>query len=90
MESIWQKNMPELDLPTLDGDKRTDILIIGGGLAGVLCAWFLDKAGADYILALPWSRSQRISAPAMAVVQPHLLNPVVTNRSGVRGLYCPT
>ncbi len=51
MESIWQKNMPELDLPTLDGDKRTDILIIGGGLAGVLCAWFLDKAGADYILA---------------------------------------
>lgn len=50
MDSIWQMTTPQLSLPTLDGDKRTDILIIGGGLAGVLCAWFLDQAGADYIL----------------------------------------
>lgn len=50
MDSIWQTTAPRLSLPTLDGDKHTDILIIGGGLAGVLCAWFLDRAGADYIL----------------------------------------
>lgn len=50
MESIWQRSAPELKLPHLDGNKRTDILIIGGGIAGVLCAWFLDQAGADYLL----------------------------------------
>lgn len=50
MDSIWQRTAPHLDLPALSGGKRTDILIIGGGLAGVLCAWFLDRAGADYLL----------------------------------------
>lgn len=40
--------MPQF--PALKGDKRTDVLIIGGGLCGVLCAWFLDRAGVDYIL----------------------------------------
>lgn len=50
MDSIWQKTAPKLDLPPLKGDKRTDILIIGGGLAGLLCAYFLERAGADYLL----------------------------------------
>ena len=50
MESIWEKTAPQRNFPTLDGDKHTDILIIGGGVAGVLCAWFLDRAGADYML----------------------------------------
>lgn len=50
MESIWQRSAPELKLPSLEGDRRADILVIGGGLAGVLCAWFLEKAGADYLL----------------------------------------
>ncbi len=50
MGSIWEKTSPRLNCPTLDGDKHTDILIIGGGVAGVLCAWFLEQAGADYIL----------------------------------------
>lgn len=50
MESIWQRGAPERSWPVLDGDRRVDTLIIGGGLAGVLCAWFLDRAGADYCL----------------------------------------
>lgn len=50
MESIWEKTAPQRNFPTLDGDKHTDILIIGGGVAGMLCAWFLDRAGADYML----------------------------------------
>lgn len=50
MEYLWTK---EADLPhyaALDGDKTTDVLIIGGGIAGVLCALMLDREGADYIL----------------------------------------
>ena len=50
MESIWPETTA---LPTFDSlkqDLKTDVLIIGGGLAGILCAYMLDKAGVDYAL----------------------------------------
>ena len=48
-KSVWQETkLPEFD--KLHGEKKTDVLIIGGGLSGILCAYFLNKAGADYIL----------------------------------------
>ena len=34
----------------LQGDTKTDVLIIGGGLAGLLCAYELQQAGKDYLL----------------------------------------
>lgn len=40
--------MPEFE--QLKKDIKTDVLIIGGGAAGLLTAYFLDKAGVDYIL----------------------------------------
>ena len=51
MDSIWTKtvNMPQF--PTLEGDIKTDVLIIGGGMAGLLCAHFLQEQGVDYVLA---------------------------------------
>jgi len=36
--------------PALEGDMRTDVLIIGGGLCGLLCAHMLGKAGVRYAL----------------------------------------
>lgn len=50
MNSIWtnQVNMPEFE--HLEGSKKTDVLIIGGGMAGILCAYFLHKAGVNYML----------------------------------------
>lgn len=49
MESLWaQTAMPQF--PRLSGDTDTDILIIGGGIAGVLTAYFLHQSGADYLL----------------------------------------
>lgn len=33
------------------GDVKTDVLIIGGGITGILCAKMLADAGIDYILA---------------------------------------
>lgn len=50
MESVWQQNLDFKHFPALDGDKCTDILIIGGGMAGILCAYFLAKQGVDYML----------------------------------------
>ena len=50
MESIWEKNSQKLSFQPLDGDKKTDVLIIGGGIAGILCAYKLKNAGVDCIL----------------------------------------
>ena len=36
--------------PRLEGDLRTDVLIVGGGLAGLLCAWNMTRAGIDCTL----------------------------------------
>lgn len=41
--------MPQFE--ALDGDIQTDVLIIGGGMAGLLCAWQLQKAGIDCVVA---------------------------------------
>lgn len=50
MDSIWEKNVQMPRFPQLEEDLRTDVLIIGGGLAGVLCAWKLTCAGVDCVL----------------------------------------
>ncbi len=50
-ESIWKKDMEIPQFEPLRGDWKADVLVIGGGMAGVLCAWRLAQAGADCILA---------------------------------------
>lgn len=50
-KSVWTKSVKLPDFNRLDGDKSTDVLIIGGGMCGILCAYFLEQAGVDYILA---------------------------------------
>ena len=50
MESIWQ----DISLPhfrMLDGDISTDVLVIGGGMAGLLCAHRLQQAGVNCLVA---------------------------------------
>lgn len=51
MGSIWQKNVQLPSFPKLNGDVKTDVLIIGGGIAGILTAYFLKQSGVDCILA---------------------------------------
>lgn len=49
MDSIWTEiKRPTFD--TLRTDKSTDVLIIGGGIAGLLCAHKLKRAGIDCLL----------------------------------------
>lgn len=50
MSSIWEKDTRLPQFPTLNGDKKTDVLIIGGGIAGILTAYFLKQNNVDYIL----------------------------------------
>lgn len=52
MSSIWTKDTEEIrpKYKRLEGDIKTDVLIIGGGIAGVLCAHKLKTSGIDCIL----------------------------------------
>lgn len=50
MLSIWSAHLKFKDFPTLDGDKKTDVLVIGGGIAGILCAYKLKQRGVNCIL----------------------------------------
>lgn len=49
MKSVWQET-PLPRFPQLDGDAKTDVLIVGGGIAGILTAYFLHQAGVPYML----------------------------------------
>ena len=49
MKSVWQEtSLPQF--PQLKGDLKTDVLVIGGGIAGVLTAYFLQQNGVKYAL----------------------------------------
>lgn len=50
MESIWQLDAALPEFPLLSGEIKTDVLVIGGGLAGLLTAHCLRKMGVDTIL----------------------------------------
>lgn len=50
MDSIWTQTAELLQFAPLDGDLKTDVLVVGGGLAGLLCAYWLTRAGADCAL----------------------------------------
>ncbi len=50
MDSIWKDTARRVHFDALKGNKSTDVLIIGGGIAGILCAYQLKNAGVDCIL----------------------------------------
>ncbi len=50
MQSVWEENVQKPTFPALEKDIHTDVLIIGGGIAGLLCAYKLQQAGVDYAL----------------------------------------
>lgn len=51
MKSIWNENIEKLNFSRLQGDVKTDVLIIGGGICGIICAYMLKKAGVDCVVA---------------------------------------
>lgn len=50
MNSLWEQTSKSSEFKCLDKDIKTDVLIIGGGMCGVLCAYMLHNAGVNYTL----------------------------------------
>ena len=48
--SVWAQSHKTPEFKELKGDIKTDVLVIGGGIAGILCAFYLKKTGIDCIL----------------------------------------
>ncbi len=49
--SVWEDTEKRIRFAPLRESKSTDVLIIGGGMAGILCAYKLKGAGVDCMLA---------------------------------------
>lgn len=43
MQSLWRQNTTLPQFPTLSGNLKTQAIVIGGGLAGILTAYFLEQ-----------------------------------------------
>lgn len=50
MSSIWFENIELPSFPELKKDIKTDVLIIGGGIAGLLTAYMLHERNVPYVL----------------------------------------
>ncbi len=50
MKSIWNDGVKKYQFEPLNSDIKTDVLIIGGGLCGILCAYMIKEAGVDCAL----------------------------------------
>lgn len=49
-KSFWSDSVEMPHFKSLQHDEATDVLIIGGGICGILCAYFLEQANVKYIL----------------------------------------
>lgn len=46
-KSVWSESVALPEFKKLKGDIKTDVLIVGGGICGILCAYFLSQSGVD-------------------------------------------
>ncbi|MDD2409256.1 MAG: FAD-dependent oxidoreductase [Bacilli bacterium] len=68
MESIWMKDYYDKNLPSIKKDVNTPILIIGGGLAGLMCAYNFMKNNIDFILVDSKKLASGVSANTTAQI----------------------
>ncbi|HKM33232.1 MAG TPA: FAD-dependent oxidoreductase [Lachnospiraceae bacterium] len=48
--SIWIDSVSLPEFRALENHITTDVLVIGGGMCGILCAYYLKQAGISYVL----------------------------------------
>lgn len=50
MLSVWTANSEFNSFPNLQGDIKTQVAVIGGGITGILCAYMLKQKGVDCVV----------------------------------------
>ena len=50
MDAFWTESVKLPSFPAVRHDIRADVLVIGGGLAGLLCAYHLKQAGKNVVV----------------------------------------
>lgn len=68
MQSIWMKDYKFNNFPIVDKNLNTQVLIIGGGIAGLMCAYNLMKNNIDFILVDRQNLASGVSAYTTAQV----------------------
>ena len=88
MKSIWN-NINKPKFSALEDDIKTDVLIIGGGICGLLCAYMLKKAGVDCVLAEADKICAGItnSTTAKITIQHGLIYDKIINKYGIEKAY---
>ncbi|HHT53851.1 MAG TPA: FAD-dependent oxidoreductase [Clostridiales bacterium] len=67
-KTLWTDTAALPSFPRLERDEKTEVLIIGGGMAGILCAHFLRAAGIDYLLCEANTIASGTTAGTTAVI----------------------
>lgn len=50
MHSVWVEDAERVRFSPLRENRHTEVLVLGGGITGILCAYMLKRAGVDCIL----------------------------------------
>ena len=66
MESIWKRTCNREKRPALEGHIRADVAVIGGGMAGILAAYILEREGVHTVV-LEAEAASKLGAPASLV-----------------------
>ena len=93
MQSLWNKTVEKKHFEPLQRNRKTQVLIIGGGLSGILCAYQLHLAGVDTLLIEANEIGQGVTAntTAKVTVQHGLIYRKITDTYGIQGAkqyYC--
>lgn len=68
MKSVWEQERFCKEYPSVSRDLETEVLVIGGGMAGILCAWKLQQAGKDVMVVEAEQIGSAITARTTAVL----------------------
>ena len=90
MLSLWEGTAEMPKFSNLRGNIKTDVLIIGGGIAGILCGYKLKKAGIDCVIAESDKICRGVTAGTTAKITVHhgavfdkLINEFGTEKAGL-------
>lgn len=72
MASLWQHDRMIPSFPTLSGEIHTDVLVVGGGMAGLLTAYRLQQKGIDTVVVdMDWICSGTTAGTTAKITAQH-------------------